>query len=385
MNIRRFDASLLARSRLALSLLAALVLSAAWPPPQGASAQDDDGRAAAAAGRAPSSQRTSPAAAAPPPEEEIGEVERIDAELTNVLLTATDENRRFVKTLRAEDVRLLEDGVPQTLLAFERETNAPLSLSLLIDVSASQAGVLAQEQRAARRFVESVLRPDTDDASVISFTGIARIEQPLTGDLSRLYEAIDRTKVEYTMDSPECNDEKVPEELKLRCYTGVWDSIVVAVRESLARTPEQTRRAVVLLSDGDDTSSRARIYHAAEEAVRNNVAVYSIGIRDRDFKHGRMRRDYLMRIAEETGGRAFFPEDAEDLAAAFRQIEDELRSQYLVSYRPSNRARDGAFRRVEIEVTNPKLRKGKLRLLYRRGYFAKRPAPAPSANATPSP
>lgn len=361
---------------LASSLIIFAVFACANRWPHGASAQTE-----APAGRKPQQTVT-----APPPEE-IEEIERIDAELTNVLLTATDEKRRFVKTLRAEDLRLLEDGVPQALLAFERETNAPLSLALLIDVSASQAGVLADEQRAARRFVESVLRAGTDSASVVSFTGIARIEQPATGDLSRLREAIDRTRVEHRIDSPECDDEKASEELKLRCRTGVWDGIVFAIRESLARTPERVRRAIILLSDGDDTSSRARIYHAAEDALKNNVAVYSIGIRDRDFKHGKMRYDHLRRISEETAGRAFFPKDADDLAAAFRQIEEELRSQYLISYRPANRARDGAFRRVEIEVVNTKLRKRKLRLLYRRGYLAKSGAPAPprAEGASPTP
>lgn len=307
------------------------------------------------------------------------EIERVETSLTNVLLTAVDKNRRFVTTLTPADVRVLEDGAPQQLLSFERETDAPLSLALLVDASASQERVLKDEQAAARDFIASVLRPDKDTAAVLSFTGVTRLEQPLTSDAAALNAAIDRLKVEHTLNSPECESDDTPEEVRIRCYTAVWDSVAVTVRAVLARTPERTRRAILLLSDGDDTRSRLRVYHAAEEAVRGNAVVYSIGIRDKNFPVGELRRDYLKRVAEETGGRAFFPKNRADLAAAFEQIEQELRSQYLISYAPTNRARDGSFRNIEVEVTNPALRKQKLRLLYRRGYYAR------AAEARPQP
>jgi VWFA-related protein len=177
--------------------------------------------------------------------------------------------------------------------------------------------------------------------------------------------------VRYTEASPECQDLEAPPEQRLRCLTGVWDSVVVSIREVLSKTPERTRRAIILLSDGDDTSSRVRLYQAVEFAVRHNTVVYSVGIRDKSFKFGQMRRDYLDELSEQTGGRAFFPKSTADLAAAFAQIEQELRSQYLISYTPANRARDGSFRKLRIEITNPALRKQKLRLLYRQGYYAK--------------
>ena len=307
------------------------------------------------------------------------EVERVETSLTNVLLTAVDKNRRFVTTLTAGDVRVLEDGVPQEVLAFESETDAPLSLALLVDASASQERVMKEEQAAARDFVASVLRPSKNSAAVLSFTGLTRIEQPLTDDRARLNAAIDRLKVPYAFNSPECEDDDSPEEVKLRCVTAVWDAVAVSVKEVLSRTPERTRRAVILLSDGDDTRSTLRLHQAAELAVRGNAVVYSIGIRDEDFPVGELRRDQLRRLSEETGGRAFFPKRASDLAAAFAQIEQELRSQYLISYSPSNRARDGRFRKIELEITNPALRKQKLRLLYRQGYYA-RPAAAEQKN-----
>jgi VWFA-related protein len=317
----------------------------------------------------PSSPTQTPTPTPTPAEAE--EVERIETDLTNVLLSATDKKRRFVNILTAADVRLLEDGVVQQISSFERETDAPLSLVLLVDTSASQEMVLKDEQAAASTFVRSVLRPEKDSAAVISFTGITRLEQPPTPDAALLLNAISGLKVRYTERTPECRDLDAPPEVRLRCLTGVWDSVVLSIKEVLSKTPERTRRAIILLSDGDDTSSRVRLYQAVEYAVRHNTVVYAVGIRDKHFGFGEMRRDFLINISEATGGRAFFPKTAFDLASAFAQIEQELRSQYLISYTSTNRARDGAFRKLQIDITNPALRKQKLRLLYRQGYYAK--------------
>jgi VWFA-related protein len=299
------------------------------------------------------------------------DVERIESDVTNVLLSATDDKRRFVTTLTADDVRLTEDGVAQQLTLFQRETDTPLSLVLLVDTSASQEKVMADERDAAEAFVRSVLRPGQDTASVLSFTGITRLDQPPTGDAAPLLSAIAGLKVEYTEANPICRNEDTSSVEEIRCHTAVWDAVALSVREVLSKTPETTRRAVILLSDGDDTISKLRIYQAVEYAVRNNTVVYSMGIRDRGFKYGEMRRDFLRVISESTGGRAFFPRNAQDLAASFSQIEQELRSQYLLSYTSTNRNRDGSLRKVRIEIINPRLRKQKLRLLYRQGYYAK--------------
>ncbi|HEY0174177.1 MAG TPA: VWA domain-containing protein [Pyrinomonadaceae bacterium] len=316
-------------------------------------------------------QTPTPEATPVPTPEDAEPVERIDTDLTSVLLSATDKKRRFVNTLRAEDVRVLEDGVPQQISSFERETDAPLSLVLLVDTSASQEKVLKQEQEAASAFIRSVLRPARDTAAVLSFTGLTRMEQPPTADASLLLAAVAGLQVRYTNKTPECQNLEAPADVRLRCLTGVWDAVAISVREVLSKTPERTRRAVILLSDGDDTSSRVRLYQAAELAVRNNTVVYSIGIRDRDFDFGEMRRDFLQSLSDQTGGRAFFPKRPSDLASVFAQIEQELRSQYLVTYTSTNRARDGSFRKLQIELTDPALRKQNIRLLYRQGYFAR--------------
>lgn len=301
------------------------------------------------------------------------EVERVEVDLVGVLLTAVDRERRFVTTLRREDVRLTEDGVEQQLTVFQRETDLPVSLAVVIDTSASQDAVMEDEKAAARAFIDSVLRPGKDAAAVLSFTGIVRLEKPPTGDPAEVRAAIDPVKVFYKPDSPECDNDNpdVTEEQDLRCRTAVWDAVWVSVEQVLSKTPERTRRAVILLSDGDDTASRHDRSGAAEFAVRHNTVVYAIGIRDEKFEHGSLRRNDLRRLSEATGGRAFFPADRAELASAFAQIDEELRAQYYLAYTPSNRARDGRLRRVQIELTNPALRKQKLRLLYRQGYYTR--------------
>jgi Ca-activated chloride channel family protein len=301
------------------------------------------------------------------------EVERVEVDLVSVLLTAMDRERRFVNTLRPEDVRLTEDGREQQLTVFQRETDLPVSLAVVVDTSASQDAVMEDEKAAARTFVDSVMRPGKDSVAVLSFTGVVRLERPLMSDPVVVRAAIDPIRVVYKPDSPECDNDnpEVTEEQDLRCRTAVWDAVWIAVEEVLSKTPESTRRAVVLLSDGDDTASRHSREGAADFAVRHNTVVYSIGIRDEEFEHGSLRRDELRKLSERTGGRAFFPADRAELAAAFAQIDQELRSQYLLAYTPTNRARDGRRRQVRIELTNPALRKQKLRLLYRQSYYAR--------------
>jgi VWFA-related protein len=298
------------------------------------------------------------------------EVVRVDTELANILLTVVDENRRFITTLKREDVRVLEDKVPQELSIFERETELPLTLSILIDTSRSQGGIMADEKAAARTFIDSVIRPDKDQASVISFTGEAVLEQPLTNDPGKLRDAVERVTVEFPNGSPVCEG-NISYESEPRCFTGVWDALWVTTNEVLSQTPERSRRAIILLSDGDDSNfGQTKKQEAIDFALKNNIVVYSIGMRDEEFSEGKLDSDALRKVSEKTGGRAFFPQDKRELESAFAQIQAELRSQYLIAYQPANRKHDGSFRQVRIEIVNRELRKQKLRLLYRQGYYA---------------
>lgn len=372
-----------------LSLLAALIFNCSLPltlpaqetasPPPPSAPLRRMRRRKGELPKAPASRRAASGATGQTSAED-DEIVRVDTELANILLTAVDKDQRFITTLKREDVRVLEDGAPQELSIFERETDLPLTLSVLIDTSRSQEKILPDEKRAARTFIDSVIRPDKDQASIISFTGEAVLQEPLTSDLSLLRSAVERVLIELPTGSPECG-ENVSSEREPRCYTGVWDALWVTSNEVLSQTPEHTRRAIILLSDGDDTSSTTKRQEAIDLAVKNNVVIYSIGIHD-EGSEGELADDALRKVSEKTGGRAFFPLDKQSLEAAFAQIQSELRSQYLIAYQPSNRKHDGSFRQVRVEIVNRELRKQKLRLLYRQGYYA---ATAPSATAPAPP
>lgn len=302
------------------------------------------------------------------------EVVRVETDLTNILFTAVDKQKRFVTSLKQEDIRVTEDGQPQEIFTFARQTDLPLSLAILIDTSISEERTLPIEKAAAGSFVDSVLRPDKDEMAVISFTGESTLEQGLTGNASRVRRALDR--VEFvppsgyvsgvgTVGTPPISGQNQI----TQGSTAIWDAVWVTADEVLSQTSDKTRRAMILLTDGHDTSSQQKMDAAIERALKVDAVIYSIGIGDEYY--GGVNKDTLRKISERTGGRAFFPEDESELRAAFTQIQLELRSQYLVAYSPTNRNRDGSFRRVQIEIINPELRKQNLRMNYRQGYFAR--------------
>jgi Ca-activated chloride channel family protein len=303
------------------------------------------------------------------------DVIRINTDLTNLLFTATDKQNHFITSLRAEDIRVLEDGVPQKISSFERETDRLLSIAILIDVSASEEQTLPDEKAAARSFVEKIVRSRKDEVALIAFTGDAFLEQPLTGNVISIYQAFERVDValpEYLGSGkkisglPSGPGIGVPREGS----TAIWDAIAVTAHEILAPSGDKKRRAIILLTDGQDTSSRLKRSTAIDEAIRDETVIYAIGIGDSKHFEG-VDKDALRTLSERTGGRAFFPKKGAGLEAAFEQIEQELRSQYLVTYSSSNKKRDGAYRKLSLEIVNPELRTEELRLTYRPGYFAK--------------
>src|SRR5213075_2459068 len=141
--------------------------------------------------------------------------------------------------------------------------------------------------------------------------------------------------------------------------TAIWDSIWVTSDEVLGPAPEKTRRAIILLTDGVDTYSRKKLDEAVQSALRAEAIIYSVGIGD-NFYSG-VDRGALNKISEHTGGRAYFPKDERELRDAFAQIQEEMRSQYLLAYEPTNQTRDGAYRRIEIQLANSDLQKDKVK------------------------
>jgi len=303
------------------------------------------------------------------------EVVRVETNLTNVFFTAADKHKRFVSSLKREDLRILEDGVPQQIFTFQQNIDLPLSLAILIDTSRSEERTLPEEKVAAQAFLEAVMRPQKDEAAVVSFTGDSTLEQGLTGNLPRLRRAIER--VEYVPPSgligggvvvggtPPISDSQQ----MLAGSTAIWDAVFTTSNEVMRDSAEHTRRAIILLTDGQDTSSQVHMGEAINSAVKVDALVYAIGIGDR-YSYG-VDEGSLRKITEATGGRAYFPRNESELRDAFAQIQRDLREQYLIAYAPSNKSRDGSYRRVTIEIVNPEFQKQSLKLTYRPGYFAK--------------
>jgi VWFA-related protein len=303
------------------------------------------------------------------------DVIRVETDVTNLLFTAISKEQRFITTLRQEDIRVLEDGVPQELFVFQHETDRPLSIALLIDISISEQRTLPQEKAAARSFIEAVIRSNKDQVAIIAFTGAAYLEQPLTRDVLGVFRALERVDIaapSYLGTGIAIGG--IPTgpgrpALPPEGSTAIWDAIAVSSSQVLGQNQDQRRRAIILLTDGRDTTSRVTRAEAIKQALGAESVIYAIGIGDK--KYGGVEKGDLRDIAERTGGRAFFPRKEEDLRAAFVEIEKELRTQYLIAYSSTNKTRDGVYRQVKIEITNPELQQQKLTLRHRPGYFAK--------------
>lgn len=336
------------------------------------SAQSTAGESSRADAQATASPTPTPRSREEVPQDS-DEVVKVETNLTNIFFTAADKNKRFINSLKAEDIRVLEDGQPQQIFTFQQNTDLPLSLAILIDTSASEERTLPELKFAAQSFLESVIRPAKDEAAVLSFTGETTLEQSFTGSLDRLRRAID--KVEFVPPSGYVGGGVVVNgtppisgtNQSLAGSTAIWDAVWVTSDEVIRDSAEHTRRAIILLTDGQDTSSRMKMHEAIEHAQKVDAFIYAIGIGDRytfNVEEGTLRK-----VAERTGGRAFFPSNERDLQEAFAQIQRDLREQYLVAYSPSNKPRDGSYRKIDIEVVSPTY-KG-LKLTYRPGYFAK--------------
>jgi Ca-activated chloride channel homolog len=316
----------------------------------------------------------SPTTTPTPEAENDDEPIKIDTEVVNVLFTAQDKNRRLLTELKKEDVKLVEDGQQQEIVAFGRQVDLPLSLAILIDTSASQERTLPEEKAAAKSFVESFVRPAKDEVSIVSFTGESTLEQGMTNNVGRLQRAIDR--VQFVPPSGYVGGGVVVgtppisgSNQATQGSTAIWDAVWITSDEVLGPAPEKTRRAIILLTDGINTYGSKKLEDAVQSAIKSEAVIYSIGIGD-NFYDG-VDESALRKISERTGGRAFFPRDEAELRKAFTQIQIEMRSQYLIAYEPTNQKRDGSFRKIEIQVQNPELAKQKVTLTHRQGYFAK--------------
>lgn len=323
---------------------------------------------------APADQKKQPQKTAPSQEqkkqdqkdEEIptsDETIKLGSELVNLFFSAVDSNNRVVGTIEEKDIAVFENGEPQQLFTFKREATLPINIAILMDLSGSQEYTFPKEKQAAAEFLRSVIRPGKDSAAILTFQDDVDLVQGLTSRYQTLQRAFD--EIEYSR--------RFSRATSRRQATALYDAVYITAEEVLShdevrtRVAEEnvTRRAMILLTDGVDNASVRKIEDAIERAHRAGVVIYAVGIGDR-FRFEGVREDVLRKLAEETGGRAYFPHGADDLLDDFRQIEGELRSQYLVAYSPSNANRDGSFRRIEVRVKG----RDDVRVVHRRGYYA---------------
>jgi VWFA-related protein len=288
------------------------------------------------------SATTSRPATGPAPVDNI----KVRVDLVNVLLTVTNKKNRLENGLGKEDFRVFEDDKPQTIRYFSRETDLPLRIGVLVDTSASIRDRLRFEQEAAIEFLDTTLRPGKDLAFVEAFDVQPQMVQDYTDDLEKLSKAI--------------------RGLMSGGVTTLYDAIYLSCREKMLVFPPPEpylRRVIIIISDGEDNQSDHTREEALAMAQRAEVTLYAVSTSESGLlAHG---DKVLRRLAEGTGGRAFFPFKADETAADFREIARELRSQYSLAYVSTNRAHDGTFRNIAIKP----LQKG-LQVRARPGYFA---------------
>jgi VWFA-related protein len=290
-----------------------------------------------------SKQKAAPKGA--PPANEQSPI-TVDVTRVNLLYTVTDKKGRFVSNLTRDDFEIIENKKPQKILEFTAETDLPLRLAILIDTSNSIRERFRFIQEAATDFITTVMRPGKDRALVVSFDTSPELVSDLTDDQVAITKAI--------------------RELRPGGGTALYDAIFFSCRDQLMKDQprDKFRRAIVVLSDGDDNQSRWTREQALEMAHKADAVIYTIST---NITHLETSGDkVLKRYAEETGGIAFFPFKAEDLGQSFENIANELRHQYNVFYRPEPLRTDGLYHPVEIRVKERR----ELSVRARHGYYA---------------
>ena len=270
----------------------------------------------------------------------------VDVDLVAMIFTAVDKKGHYIKDLKREDVRLLDEGKPpQRIEAFESETGLPLRVGLLIDASNSIRDRFRFEQDAAVEFLNQTVRRGNDQVFVVGFDSLSDLTQDFTDDTNMLARGV--------------------RILRPGGGTALFDAVIQA-SDKLAHTQVKgpSRKAIILLSDGDDNQSRHTRAEAIEAALRADLIIFviSTNISDSDRKGDKV----LQQFAEQTGGRVFFPLRIEEVSNSFAEIQDELRSQYVVAYKPQNFDEDGRYRPVTLDAVG---RPG-VKLRARKGYYA---------------
>ena len=296
---------------------------------------------------------------------------KLQVNLVDMFFTVNDKQGILVPHLTQSDCTVSEDKVPQKLKTFVAETHQPLTLGILLDTSGSQYRVLPLEQQVGGQFLERVLQKK-DEAFLLSFDVNVDLLQDYTSSARLLSHAMDKAQINTAGGGgggiPGAGGGTIPS-IGAPKGTVLYDAVYLASNEKMNQ--ESGRKAMILLTDGEDEGSSHRIQEAIAAAQKSNVIVYTILIADRVFYGGFGYSGYsaMKKLTEETGGRLIdVGNNGKKLEDAFQQIEDELRTQYIATYTPSNTKLDGTFRHVTVEC------KDGMKVQVRKGYFATPPA-----------
>ena len=292
-----------------------------------------------------------------------GQTLKITTEVVNVYAVVRQKGGRLLPDLNKDDFILEEDKQPQTVKYFSRETDTPLTMGILVDTSPSQGRVLDVEKEEAKAFLRQVLRPK-DLVHILHFDVDVELLQDFTADLRLLDKAIDENVINGGGGGP------TPGPFPTSSSGGathLYDAVYLSARELLRN--EVGRKVLIMLTDGEDQGSRIKLEQSIEAAQKADIIVYTMDISDRSFYYGRGvgfgGDSVLKKFSDETGGRVLEVNRVKDTGAAFQQIANELRTQYLLGYTPTNTKLDGTYRKIQV-----KTRTGDNKVQARRGYYA---------------
>ena len=301
------------------------------------------------------------------PPEELPAPIKVDVDVVNILASVRDKRNALVSNLDKDEFTILEDGKPQTIKYFTRETDLPLTIGLLVDVSRSQENLIGIERNAASQFFSKVLRKK-DEAFLISFGEESELLQDYTGSPRLLQEGLNQLRVSSGVGG--LHPGPVPTAGQPR-GTVLYDAVYLAASEKLKG--EVGRKVMVLITDGVDQGSRMTRNQAVEAAQKSDAVIYSIDYQDPSaygpFGFGGAGGEgELRRMSDETGGRVFKVDRKHNLDEIFQEIQDEMRSQYAIGYTPTNDVKDGSYRRLDVRLSNKDLK-----AQARKGYYATKP------------
>jgi VWFA-related protein len=301
----------------------------------------------------------------PQNQQPVGPTLKVSTEVVSVYAIVEGKHHNLIPNLEKQDFEIDEDGVRQQIRYFSRETDTPLTMGLLIDTSPSQQRVLSIEQEQAKAFLDQVMRPK-DLTFILHFDLEVELLQDFTADRRLLAKAIDETQINGGGGAGPTPG-TFPTSARA-CCTYLYDAVYLASNELMRN--EVGRKVVILLTDGVDAGSKEKPDAALQGAQKSNLMIYSIDISDASFYFmGGFGfgggESTLKKFSEETGGRVIRVRNQKETAAAFQQIADELRTQYLLGYTPTNSRHDGTFRRIHVRVL-----RGDSKVQTRHGYYA---------------